>query len=197
MRRILWPAVLLLGGCSYSLDDELLDVRAEIARLEKTIPPEAPIWISEGPDSFDRVIDDGSGRVPDYIYGHILKKLNAMKPEEVDSLSRGDFDRTRCLTDPDAFRGRFWRVRGTIGDLRAEDSPDPRGAVRRVYSGILFDGRTRPILFHVLQKPEVLTLREDTVETRAIFVKLIEYTTRSGRRVTAPFLIGKNLRRYL
>jgi len=197
MRWFLLPAVLLLGGCAYSLDDEVLDLRAEIAQLEKTVPPEAPIWISEGPDAFDRVIDDFSGRVPDYIYDHILRKLNAMKAEEVDALSRGDFDRSRCLTDPDAFRGRFWCVRGVVGDLRAEDSRDPRAAVRRVYSGILFDGRTRPVLFHVIQKPEVLTLREDTVETRAIFVKMIEYTTRSGRRVTAPFLIGKILRRYL
>jgi hypothetical protein len=197
MRRILLPAILLLAGCSTTLDGEILDLRAEITRLERTVPPEAPIWISEGPDAFDRVIDDYSGRVPDYIYDHILRKLNALKPEEVDALSKGDFDRSRCLTGPDDYRGRFWRVRGVVGDIRAEDSRDPGAPVRRVYSGILFDGRARPILFHVIQKPEVLTLREDTVETRAIFVKMIEYTTRSGHRVTAPFLIGKTLRRYL
>jgi hypothetical protein len=198
MRLIFLPAVLLLlGGCSYSLDDDLLEVRAEISRLEKTVPPESPIWISEGPDRFDLVIEDFTGRVPDYIYDHVLKKLNAMKPEEVDALSRGDFDRARGAADPARYRGKFWCIRGVIGDLRAEDSADPRSPVRRVYSGILFDGRTRPVLFHVIQKPDVLTLREDTVETRAIFVKMIEYTTRSGRRVTAPFFIGKTLRRFL
>jgi hypothetical protein len=35
------------------------------------------------------------------------------------------------------------------------------------------------------------------VETRAIFVKWIEYKSRSGKLVTAPFFIGKTLRRYL
>ena len=35
------------------------------------------------------------------------------------------------------------------------------------------------------------------VETRGVFVKWIEYKTKSGRLVTAPFFIGKTLRRCL
>jgi len=198
MRPLFLSAVpLLLGACAYSLDDEVLEARAEISRLRKDIPPESPIWISEGPDRFDLVIEDFSDRVPDYIYEHVLRKLQAMKAEEVDSLSRGDFNWAGCEADPAKFRGRFWCVRGVIGDIHAESPPESDSPVRRVYSGVLFDGRMRPILFHVTQKPDVLTLREDHVETKGIFVKMIEYTTRSGRRVVAPFFIGKTLRRFV
>lgn len=198
MRLILLPAgLLLLGACAYSLDDEVLEIRAEIAQLRKSVPPESPIWISEGPDRFDLVVEDYSDRVPDYIYQHVLRKLHEMKPGEAEALSRGDFDWAACEADPAKFRGRFWCVRGVIGDLHAAAPGDRDFPVRRVFSGVLFDGRMRPVLFHVVQKPDVLTLREDSVETKAIFVKMIEYTTRSGRRVVAPFFIGRTLRRFV
>ncbi len=198
MRPFLLPAGLaLLGACSYSLDDEALEARAEISRLEKEIPPESPIWISEGPHRFDLVIEDYSERVPDYIYYHVLRKLDAMKTAEVEALSRGDFDWTACESDPSKFRGRFWCVRGVIGEIHPEFPSERDASVRRVHAGVFFDDRTRPILFHVVQKPDVLTLREDLVETKALFVKMIEYTTRSGRRVVAPFFIGKVLRRFI
>ncbi len=198
MRLFFIPAgLILLGACSYSLDDEALEIRAEISRLQKSVPPESPLWISEGPDRFDLVIEDFSDRVPDHIYQHVLRKLLPMKAEEVDALSRGDFDWAACEANPSRFRGKFWCVRGVIGDIHAETPADRDFPLQRVYSGILFDSRMRPSLFHVTQKPDVLTLREDHVETRAVFVKMIEYTTRSGRRVTAPFFIGKTLRRFV
>jgi hypothetical protein len=53
------------------------------------------------------------------------------------------------------------------------------------------------VIFHVTRKPEVLTLRQDEVETHAVFVKWIDYKTKSGRTVTAPFFVGRTLRRYL
>lgn len=195
MRTILLGASLLPAACSYSLEADRLEIRAEITRLEESLPPEAPIWISEGPNRFDLVIEDHSERVPDYIYRHILAKLRDLKPEEPEVA--GDFDRDACEADPSRLRGRFWRVRGLVGDLRAEALAGPDSPVPRVYAAALFDARSRPVLVHVLQKPPVLTLGEDHVETRALFVKILEYTTRSGRRVSAPFFIGRTLRRFL
>jgi hypothetical protein len=66
-----------------------------------------------------------------------------------------------------------------------------------VHAGLFFDRGQRPVIFHVVDKPDVLVLREDTVETTAVFVKMIEYTSASGRRLRAPFLVGKVLRRTL
>jgi hypothetical protein len=186
-----------LAACSYSLHGETESLRMEIVALEKRVPPESPLWISEGPDRFDQFIEDYSDHIPEHIYLHLVRKLSAMGVQEADSLSRGDFDFEACSKDPASFRGKFWRIHGLIGDLHPEAVKDAQSPVRTVHAGALFDDQMRPVFFHVVQKPDVLTLREDAVETRALFVKMVEYTTRTGRRVVAPFFMGKVLRRYL
>ena len=45
---------LVLGGCSYSLEGDIDGLRAEIVDIERKIPPEAPLWIFDGPDRFDQ-----------------------------------------------------------------------------------------------------------------------------------------------
>ena len=189
--------VLLLSGCSYSLRSDIDGARAEIVELKKRIPPESPLWIFEGPDRFDPFVPDYDPGVPDFLYHHLLRRLHAMTDDELDGMVKGEFDLDECSRDPHRFRGRIWRVTGVIGELHAEPVSDPKHPVKLAHAGVFFDDATRPFLFHVVQKPEVLTLRQDVVETRAIFVKWIEYKSRSGKLVTAPFLIGKTLRRYL
>jgi hypothetical protein len=135
--------------------------------------------------------------VPEFLYLHLARKLQAMAAREPDVLAAGDFDRAACLDDPSKFRGRFWRIRGLVAELHAEPVKDPRLAVDAVHAGVVFDVQHLPLLFHVVQKPDVLTLREDTVETSAVFVKWVEYVSRSGRLVRAPLFVGKLLRRYL
>jgi hypothetical protein len=187
----------LLGACSYSLEGELAQVRAEIVELQRKIPPDAPLWVHDGPDNFDQFITDDTPHVPDFIYLHLLRKLNAMSDSAVERLARGTLDWDALARDPAAFRGQVFRAHGVIGELHGEPVEDPKHPVRTVHAGLLFEGGRRPVLFHVVRKPDVLTLREDTVETAAVFVKMIEYTSASGRRVTAPFVVGKLLRRYL
>ena len=197
VRMLLLLPPLLLGGCSYSLKGDIDGARAEIVELKGRIPPESPLWIHDGPDRFDAFVPDYGAGIPEFLYHHLLRKLNAMSDSEVDGLSQGDFDLDGCLRDPALYRGKVWRVQGVIGELHAEPVSDPAHPVRLAHAGVLFDSSMRPVLFHVTQKPEVLTLRQDTVETRAVFVTWIEYTTRSGKTVRAPLLIGKTLRRYL
>lgn len=196
--RILTTAVLaLLTGCGYSLNRDIEGARAEIVHLERQIPPESPLWIFEGPDRFDPFVPDYDPGVPEFLYHHLLRRLDAMSDPEIDAMSKGEFDLDECSRDPHLFRGKIWRVHGLIGELHAEPVTDPKGPVKLAHAGVFFDSSARPFLFHVTRKPEVLTLREDMVETRAIFVKWIEYTSKSGKLVTAPFFIGKSLRRYL
>jgi hypothetical protein len=187
----------LLGGCSYSLENDIGNARAEIVDLQRKIPPESPLWIFEGPDRFDAFLADYDPGVPEFLYHHLLRKLDAMSSEEIDAQSKGEFDLDGCSRDPALFRGKIWRVHGVIGEFHAEPVENPKHPVRVAHAGVFFDANTRPVLFHVTQKPDVLTLRQDSVETRAVFVKWIEYTSRSGRLVTAPFFVGKTLRRYL
>lgn len=185
-----------LGACS-SVRSDLAAVRLEIVELERRLPAESPLWISEGPDRFDAFLEDRTDHVPAHIYAHLLRKLHALPPAEVEALSAGDFDFASCLENPSAFRGKVWRVRGVAADLRPEPVRDSLSPVPRVFAGLLVDEEGRPAVFHVVRKPDVVTLREDVVETAAVFVKIVEVSTRSGERVPAPFFIGQTLRRYL
>jgi len=186
----------LLWGCSYSLDGEIDGLRAEIVDIERKVPAEAPLWIFDGPDRFDQWVDDRSPRVPDFLYLHLVRKLHAMDVREMDAQA-GAFDPEAAIQDPGRYRGRFWRIEGLVAELHAEPIRDPKSPVTMVHAGVFFDPARRPVLFHVVQKPDVLRLREDTVETTALFLKNVEYLSRSGRRVTAPLFIGKLLRRTL
>jgi hypothetical protein len=193
----LLPAALGISCAAASIDSELLELRAEIRHLEESIPPEAPLWIHEGPDRFERFIEDYSADFPDFIYHHVVRNLIAMPDGGPARRSLGKFDLEACRKHPERFRGRFWRVSGIVGEIHPERTDTKAAGTDRMYAGVFFDSRMRPVLFHVTDKPEPLSLREDFVETEAIFVKLIEYVTKSGRRVVAPFFIGKSLRRYL
>ena len=197
VRAALIVVLPLLGACSYSLRSDIEGARAEIFDLQKKIPPESPLWIFEGPDKFDSFLPDYDPGVPDFLYHHVLRRLNAMSDAEIEGMVKGKFDLDECSRDPHLFRGKIWRVHGLIGELHAEPVTDPKHPVKMAHAGVFFDASSRPFLFHVAQKPEVLTLREDVVETCAIFVKWIEYKSKSGKLVTAPFFIGKTLRRYL
>jgi len=189
--------VALLCGCTHSLDADIAGTRAEIVELQKNVPPEAPLWIFEGPDRFDQVLTDGEPGIPDYLYHHLLKKLDGWSDEEIDGQSKGDFDFEEAAKDPGLFRRKIWRVHGVIGELHTEPIHHPKVPVAMAHAGVLFDSSLKPVLFHVTRKPEILTLRQDAVETRAVFVKWIDYKSKSGRTITAPFFVGKTLRRYL
>jgi hypothetical protein len=194
--RLLAP-VLALSSCSYSLEDDLAGLRAEIVDIEKQIPPEAPLWITEGPNRFDPFLDDLSPRVPDFLYLHLVRKLLAMKPGDPDAQCAGNFDLEEALRDPGKFRGKFWRAEGLVGELHAESIEDPKISLKQVHAGVFFDRALRPVLFHVVLKPDVLILREDTVEVTGLFLKNVEYLSKSGRKVVAPLFLGRALRRTL
>jgi hypothetical protein len=190
-------ALLLLSGCAYSLQDDLAETRLRIRELERSIPPESPLWIAEGPDRFDAFIQDDTAEVPEHVHHHVLWTLSRSDPAEAERASAGRFDFEACRRDPAAFRGRFWRVEGLVGDLRPEPVPHPRRPLPGAHAGALFDDAGRILLFHLAEKPEVLTLRVDHAALTGLFVQWVSYTSRSGRPVSAPFFIGPVMRRIL
>lgn len=193
----LLACVVLLGSCSLTLEDDILDLRADIREMEEQIPPEAPLWIAEGPDRFDQYIEDYGKGFPDFIYRHIVRKLHGMPAPEVDSLAEGPLNVDAVMEDPAKYRGKFWRSSGTIGILRARPIGDRDFPVKMTHEGVFIDDAGRPVLFHVVSKPDVLILRRDLVVVSGMFVQMVEYETASGRRTRAPFIIGKILRRFL
>ena len=194
---LLLISLLPLGACTPSLKRDINRLRTEIIQIEESIPPHSPLWIFEGPKRFDRFVDDNSTAVPDFIYLHIVRKIHEMSAADFDALSVGRLDPSAAKENPALFRGKVWEFGGLIADLRAEIIPDPKFPLKETHAGILFDDQDRPILFHLVNKPPVLTIDRDQVELRGLFVKMIRVRTKSGRIIVAPFLIGKVLRRFL
>jgi len=99
VRILLTLALPLTAGCSYSLQSDIVDARADIKELQGKIPPESPLWIFEGPDRFDAFVTDYDLGVPDFLYHHLLRRLNSMTDEEVDGMVKGEFDLDECSRD--------------------------------------------------------------------------------------------------
>lgn len=186
---------LLLASCGRpSLDADLARMRAEIEALERELPADSPLWITEGENAFARHLDDRTARVPDFIYNHVLSKIAKSRAADLEAQVQGDFDAVAALKDPDAARGRFWKLRGVIGSLRSQGA-DADAGVREVQAGLVWINEV-PVLFHLAEKPEIVRLGEDVVELSGVFVKILQQRTRSGGTVEAPFFLAKSLRKY-
>jgi hypothetical protein len=195
MRIALMAALLAMTACGRNLNDDLAELRTEITQLEKELPPESPLWIADGPYAFDKYLDDFTPGVPDYIYNHLVKKLGAMKNEEIAGQAQGLLSTDAVFKDPAPMRGKFWTIRGTIASLEPQPVADRGVGRRETYSGVLFmEGR--PVLFHVLDKPDVAFIGQDVMEAHAIFLKIVSYQARNGRKVDAPFLLARRLGKY-
>src|SRR5436189_2744566 len=92
----------LLASCSrYGLESDMSGLRADIEKLQRDVPPDAPLWIADGDNAFARHLEDGTPRVPDFIYNHILAKLAKAADADLDAQAKGDFDLDACRRDPD------------------------------------------------------------------------------------------------
>jgi hypothetical protein len=185
----------LLTACGSTFESDYAALRAEIQGLEREMPADEPLWITEGPNRFEPHIEDYTLGVPGFIHLHVARSLLKMKSSEIAELVKGVLPVQDALRDPASVRGRFWKATGTIGNLEPLPVNDAALGVKTIYAGALFmDGR--PVLFHVMEKSDVVTLGQDVVEVDGIFVKVLSYTTDDGRLVEAPFLMGRRVGRY-
>lgn len=192
--RILGLALAFLAGCR-TIHDDLAELRAEITRLERDVPPDAPLWIDDGPNAFALFLEDFSPRIPDFVYNHVAATLAKMPDADIRAQVKGAFSVPECLEDPSRFRGRFWKIHGPIGNLEPQPVGERGLGFAETFSGVLFmDGR--PVLFHLIEKPEVAFIGEDVVQADAIFLKIVRYRARNGRDIDAPFLMGRRMGQY-
>lgn len=184
----------VLPGCRpFGFDQEIRLRRQEIRSLQKRIElrKDTPIFIPE----FNALLDNESASIPDVVYLHVVRHLDKMSDPEV--TRRVDLKvRYPDLTDkPGKVRGRFVRVTGRVANVWPE-TIKMDGRARRVFAGVLFFKGLYPVLFHVLEKPEVLYLKEDLVGLDGIFLKVIRYELLDGGRMRAPFVVGRRLLKY-
>lgn len=206
-------ASLLLSGlllptlaCRPSLRADLDRIRTEIEDLERDVPSDAPLWITREdvanrPElaeagAFDDAVQDHTSGVPDFLYFHVLEKLTRMTDNEITARSQGDFSIEACRQEPSAFRGKIWRVVGVAAALQREEISTAGAPFPEVFTGVCSSGPDQPVLFHLAGKPEVLYLRQDTVEFHGVFVKLLSHTS-GERTLSVPLFLVKSLRKYL
>ncbi len=192
-------ALWLFGGCASSVEDDFSTIRAERIELEErlSLAENAPLWVTEGEYAFDRFIQDDDSAIPSFMYDHLVRKLADRSAIEIRAATEEGFDWDRCLDSPASFRGRFWRVTGTIARIWVERIASADLPVRHVYAGVFYPRGGAPVFFHVLEKPDVLELHSDTVEIDGLFLKVIRTPTTNGRDVVAPFFLAKTMRRLM
>ncbi|HEY3226822.1 MAG TPA: hypothetical protein VGK61_07515 [Planctomycetota bacterium] len=190
-------AVAVLASCApRGFRGGLDEIRAEIQALERSIPPEAPLWPDKGENAFNRYIEDYTPRIPDFVYDHVSLKLAGMSEGEIENLVQPKFDLEELTSNPTAARGKVWRVSGHIANLTAQKyAVEGKVATREVFQGAIFiEGK--PVLFHLVRKPDVVYLGTDEVDFSGVFVKILTYQSQGGITVSAPFFMAKSLRKY-
>ena len=190
-------AALILASCGQrGLRGPLAEIRAEIQALERSIPPEAPLWHNTGDNSFNRYIEDYTPRIPDFIYNHVAAKLAALPEADLEAAAEPKFDLEEIAGDPATSRGKIFRVTGRIASLTVDRyALDGTRATREVFQGALFVG-DRPVLFHLVTKPDVVYLGSDEVDFVGVFVKILTYPSQGGPAVSAPFFMARSLRKF-
>lgn len=159
-------------------------------------PPTEPFV--EVPGVLAAVEDFSSDWEPE-AYIHLLHRVNSLDQEEIVRRSQELTDIEGIQKHPEAFRGRFWTVRGTICDhypkLVPRDLSNPSG-VSKAYLGLLLPARGLACNFVVLEKEREYDLYRETVELSGVFFKFHSFQTQAGKTKTLPIFIGRRLTDY-
>ena len=191
--RWLAAIVFLMTGCrEVGLKEDIHVLRKDIGALEKKVKPETPIYV----DDFGSALDDETASVPFEIYEHVVRHLARMSDDDVRAKVAKSVDFDQLVDDSNKTRGNFVRMEGVIGRIWKERVDIPGLPEPWVYAGIVFVKNRDPLLFHVIERPDLLYLKQDMVYLDAIFLKVIEYELQGGGTVRAPLVVGRRLHKY-
>jgi len=126
---------------------------------------------------------------------HLLFQMEKMSPEDVSKKTEMFDDYAGAIAQPDAFRGRWFRVQGLVGQLTAERLDSVFWGETDVYRGFLgqTDG-SDGVVFDMLTPPPQFDLMRDVVEVDGLFYRTVRYETGSGHLVEIPYFLVKSLR---
>jgi hypothetical protein len=119
--------------------------------------------------------------------------------QEVAARVEGDLPYAEVMANPDAWRGRFVRVRGVLGNLEANRLRQPIGNSQDVYRGVIAqpDG-SEGVVFDMLEgDPRRFEMRRSTVEVVGLFYRTAryekQYEDKQGKFAEAPYLLVRSL----
>jgi hypothetical protein len=128
-------------------------------------------------------------------YAKLVASVSSFSPEEVTARSKEVLDIGGLIRDADARRGEFVRVVGLLGSMEAVKLEQPIFGAQDVFRGAVgpADGSVG-VIFDMLERPSDFELLKDVVEVEGVFYRTVQYESRDGKTVEAPWLIAKSLR---
>ena len=146
---------------------------------------EIPKRLSDESKLSDFIIDD-SNFIPDFIYDKFVSDAR-----NIDSLKADEFSYAKIMNYPEKNTGKVFKVTGLVIKLWPV-----KVGTNSMYSTLIFTKDNEPILVHVIKKPEVIYLKEDTVELNGLFVKNVEFQTSSGS-IKLPFFMARSIGKFI
>lgn len=136
-------------------------------------------------------------------YRRLLEMLYSNPPQETHSRIEGDLSFEGAMKDPDAWRGRFVRVRGLLGGYEAVRLRDTIGRSIDVYRGAVttrWPGQGREydvsegVVFDLLEPPPSRIESNTLVDVEGVFYRTVRYENLDGKIAEAPYVLGRTLK---
>jgi hypothetical protein len=157
-------------------------------------PPEDLTSLFEG-----ALLDAGNGE--DFKetegYRRLLETIQAVPIEEIRARIVGDLDVLAALADPDAWRGKFVRVRGIYVGVELQRLTRPAGGKRDVWRGAVSEAdASEGVLFDMLAEPppkEALERHRTLVDVEGLFYRVLRFQNDDGEWKEAPYVLARTL----
>lgn len=177
---------------------------------ETTVTPEQPVPATE--DQRARIstlfeghlLDTKNGQ--DFVetqgYRRLLETLYNYSPQEIHARIEGDLPVEEALKNPDAWRGRFVRVKGLLGGYEAVRQREPIGRNVDVYRGAVTtrwpgqgaeEHASEGVVFDMLEPPSERIESSTLVDVEGIFYRTVRYENKKGGTVEAPYVLARTL----
>ena len=102
----------------------------------------------------------------------------------------------KVMANPSAYRGRFVRMRGIVGEsFSAKKLDQPIAGRTDVYRGQISDpdGDSDRAFFDVLDPPPPFRKKFDAVDVDGVFYRTLRYETVNGKMVEVPWIIARTV----
>ena len=135
-------------------------------------------------------------------YRRLLETLQNYSPQEIHARIEGDLSFEEALKNPDAWRGRFVRVRGLLGGYEAVRQREPIGRNVDIYRGAVatrWPGRgpeenaSEGVVFDLLEPPAERIASQTLVDVEGIFYRTVRYENVEGNIQEAPYVLARTL----
>ena len=146
--------------------------------------------------------ENGQDFVETQGYRRLLETLYNYSKQEVHAEIEGDFSFEEALKNPDAWRGRFVRVRGLLAGYEAVRQREPIGRNVDVYRGAVMtrwpgqgaeENASEGVVIDLLEPPPERIASQTLVDVEGIFYRTVRYENKEGGTTEAPYVLARTL----